>query len=131
MMPDGIKERFELYRKWFKTLLVREFLNLPVKYQERFLEMANGFIQDCKKVMDENMYIQEKVIQILVERIAVSDTEIFVFGRSDQVQEKIKISLPINRPKPKIGSKLCHTVFSINGDVWYSSKEELVTKTRT
>jgi hypothetical protein len=131
MMPEGIKERFELYRKWFNTFLVREFLNLPQKYQEQFLSLLKKFTENCTKVYEENKVIKEKVINIIVTEIISPDNKqenYIICGKSSDLKKEIKMSVPINKTRPKIGSKLYHTVFSIDGVVWYSSKEELITK---
>ena len=135
MIPDGIRNRFELYRKWYKTLLVTEFINLPLKYQERFLAMTETFAKDCRKVLEESRNIREKTVVIKVERVEANCREgkFIVYGRADKVKDEIKIVLPSEEgdtffPKPKIGSKICHTMYNLDGDVWYSSKEELISK---
>jgi len=129
MLPDGIKERFELYQKWFQTFLIKEFLNLPHKYQERFLNILREFTENCKKVFEENRLIKEKVINITVTDVLPPKQDYYtICGKAQNLKDEVRISVPLNKPKPKIGSKLCHTVFSLDEVVWYSSKEELITK---
>jgi hypothetical protein len=134
MIPDGIRERFEYYRRWFNTFLIKEFLNLPIKYQERFLVLLQKFTEDCKKIHNENKRIKERIICIKVEKILSPDNKeesYIVCGKTDESDDGIKLLLPINKPKPKIGSNLYHTVFSMDEKIWYSSKEELITRTQT
>jgi len=131
MVPDGIKERFELYRKWFRTLLIKEFMNLPQKYQERFLSLIKEFTENCNKVFEENKVIKEKVIHIVVTDVLSPDNKqesYVICGKSSELKDEVRMSVPINKPKPKIGAKLYHTVFSLDEVIWYSSKEELITK---
>lgn len=138
MMPDGIKNSFELYQKWFKTLLIKEFLNLPSKYQEKFLVLVEKFHEDCKKIHEEGKVIQEKTITLTVTEIISDETgeKFKVYCRSSELKNKVVLLMTRPRiPAPKIGDKICHTVFSLDKDgicpaVWYSSKEELITKTK-
>lgn len=131
MVPDGIKERFEFYRKWLKTLLVKEFLNLPSKYQEQFLSLINEFVENCKKIQEESKVIHERIIQLKVTDVQSPDNKeekYTVLGTCSDLKNNVKYSLPITKPKPKIGAKLYLTVFSLDKIVWYSSKDELITK---
>ena len=132
MTPDGIKDRFDLYRKWFHTLLVKEFLNLPTKYQDKFIVLVEKFLSDCKRTFEEGKNVQERIIQLTVTKIILPDNKeesYVVCGKSPDSDEEIKINFPIRKPHPKTGAKLYHTVFSLDGTVWYSSKEELITHT--
>lgn len=131
MTPDGIKDRFELYRKWFKTLLIKEFLNLPSKYQDRFIAMVERFLEDCKKICGEGKSIKERIIQLTITEIipVLNKEELFkVYCKSNELENKVLLSIYKSSPKPKLGDKMYHTVFSVNGEVWYSSKEELIKK---
>lgn len=130
MTPDGIRDKFDLYRKWFRTLLVKEFLNLPTKYQKRFLVILQKFVSDCKKVLEEGKKIKEKVIRITVQRIETPDNReesYIVCGITEDVNEEIRMSFPVSKPKPRVGDRLHHTIFSVDEKIWYSSKEELIT----
>lgn len=130
MIPDGIRERFDLYRKWFNTFLAQEFLNLPTKYQDRFITLVELFLSNCKKVYEEGKNVQEKVVQINVTKIILPDNkeeQYVICGKSPDSEDEIRVAFPIRTPRPKIGAKLYHTVFSIDGTLWYSSKEELIT----
>ena len=131
MMPDGIKEKFEFYRKWFQTLIVKEFMNLPSKYQEQFLVISKEFIVKCEKIHGENRSIKEKVINILITDILPPDNKketYIICGKSSELKDEVRMSMPITKQKPQVGAKLYHTVFSVDGVVWYSSKEDLITK---
>ena len=75
MTPDGIRERFDLYRKWFNTFLVKEFLNLPTKYQDRFIALIEMFLANCKKMYEEGKKVQEKVIQIIATKVILPDNK--------------------------------------------------------
>ena len=130
MNPDGIKERFDLYRKYFRTLLVKEFLNLPTKFQGRFIVLLENMLKDCRRVFEEGKNVKERLVVIQVTQVSSPDNKeeaYVVTGTSSDVEKEIRLKLPLAKPKPKIGSKLYHTVFSIDGTVWYSSKEELIT----
>jgi hypothetical protein len=127
------KERFELYRKWFQTLLVKEFLNLSLKQQDHFLIMVDKFIKDCQRVHEEAVKILEKKIEILITDISSPNGKsdhYIVTGQSPQSPEYIKIEYPISIKKPSIGDVLTHIVYSTDGEIWYSSKEELITGSR-
>ena len=133
MVPDGIKDRFELYRKWLKTLLIKEFMNLPTKYQERFMVLIEKFLEDCKKIHGEGKVIKERVIKLtVVETRPVYDTPISykVYCQSSELENKVVLSYSQGNNLPKIGDKICHTVFSLDEKVWYSSKEELINSTK-
>jgi hypothetical protein len=138
MTPDGIREKFDLYRKWFRTLLIEEFLNLPTQYQERFLIVVQKFLDDCKRMYEEGKAVKEKIIEITVQKVVPEFLEevmenkdtYFVFGTCNESENEIKIVFPIKKPRPKIGDKLHHTVFSLDEVVWYSSKEELLKGTK-
>ena len=124
------KERFEFYRKWLKTLLVKEFLNLNLKQQEQFLIMIAKFLKDCRKVHDDAKKIMEKIIEISVTGILSPDNkteDYIIVGRTVESSEDIKIGYPSSIKKPSIGDILTHTVYSVDGEIWYSSKEELIT----
>lgn len=130
MTPDGIRERFEIYRKVFRTLLVKQFLNLPVKFQERFITLVETFLQDCKRVYNESKTIRERTIRVRIERILPPDNqteEYVVCGKTEGVSEEIRMAFPASKPRPDIGKNLIHTMFSVDGNVWYSSKEQLLT----
>lgn len=134
MVPDGIREKFDLYRKWFRTLLIEEFLNLPTQYQERFLILVQKLLDDCKRMFEEGKAVKERVIEITVKKVVPEFLEevmenkdtFYVFGTCNEIEGEIKIVFPIKKPRPKTGDKLHHTVFSLDETVWYSSKEELL-----
>ena len=137
MIPHGIKDRFELYQKWFKVLLTKEFLNLSTKYQEKFLVMAETFLTDCRKIHEEGKVIKEKAITLTITEVFPLANEIPGRGSNEKFQVycrsyelKDKVVLPVVSPEPKVGDKLNYIVFSLDGNVWYSSKEELINKTK-
>ena len=125
-----VKERFEFYRKWFKTLLVKEFLNLDLKQQENFIIMADKFLKDCRKVHSEAQKIMEKTAIVSITEILSPDNkteDYIVVGQTSTTIEKIKIKYPFSVKKPSIGDSITYTVYSLDGEMWYSSKEELLT----
>lgn len=129
MTPEGIRERFENYRKWFRTLLVKEFMNLPLTYQERFLVLLQKFIEDCRKVHEEAKSVQEKTIRIIVQEVIGPDNfaeNYVVVGKIEGTESIVRVLYPVSKPMPKQGKKVSSIVYSIKGDVWYSSKEELI-----
>lgn len=134
MNPDDIREKFELYRKWFKTLLVKEFLNLPARHQERFIAIADKFLKDCRRIHEEGKDIKEKTVKIVVKKVVPPDNqkeEYEVQGTVEGSQRQVTMMLPTTRPVPEPGSRLNHILFSMDEDMWYSSKEELVTGRRS
>ena len=134
MIPDGIKNRFELYQKWFKTLLIEEYLNLPIKSQEKFMTLVKDFTKSCEKIHEESKVIKEREIKLtIVEILPVfnRDEKYRIYCQSSELQNKVIMPVYQVSPEPKIGDKINCTVFSIEGDVWYSSKEELVSKLKS
>jgi ribosome biogenesis SPOUT family RNA methylase Rps3 len=137
MTPD--KERMELYRKWFKTLLVKEFLNLPIKQQTQFFILSDKFIKDCRKIHEDAKKIQEKPVHINVTEILNPDNpseNYIIVGIVQDVPPphcmmKVRIEYPSGVKKPNVGDVLSHTVYSVDGEIWYSSKTELITGRRS
>jgi hypothetical protein len=134
MVPDGLREKFDLYRNWFKTLLIEEYLNLPTHYQARFIIIVQGFLDNCKKIFEEGKSVKERVIEITVQRVVPEFLEEVmknkgtyeVFGTATDVEGEIKIIFPIKNPRPQKNDKLRHTIFSLDEKIWYSSKKELL-----
>ena len=124
---DSIKEKFDLYRKWFSTLLNKEFLNLPYKEQDKFLIAVKTFLLNCERVHDEAKTIKEKQIIIKVVRIENSSSDAYTIVGSALDFQDLRIKQPTSIPQPEVGSSLRCIIFSIDGDMWYSSKEELIT----
>ena len=111
--------------------MVKEFMNLPSKYQEQFLIISKEFIEKCEKIYTENKNVKEKVINIVITNILPPDNKketYIICGKSSEFKDEVRMSVPINKQKPQIGTNLYHTVFSLDGSLWYSSKEELITK---
>ena len=75
LTSNEIRKRFELYRKWFSTLLIKEFLNLPFKEQRKFLLIVEKFLSDCQKVYKESIHITERVIVIKIIDILIPDNK--------------------------------------------------------
>jgi len=136
MLSDEMREKFELYRKWFKTLLIEEFLNLPSKQQDKFLTLVQKFQSDCVKIADEGKTVKERTIEITVKRIIPEflDEVLYnkdtytIYGTGAGFKNEIEITYPVNKKRPKIGSKITPTIFSVDGETWYSSKKELLNK---
>jgi CRISPR/Cas system-associated exonuclease Cas4 (RecB family) len=119
-------ERLNYYRKILKTLLVKEFMNLPFKEQKIFLVMAEKFVTDCKTLHKEAQEIKEKVISVVVQKVIESKDYYAVEGEFNG--EIIKMSIPVYLKKPIPGDRISCTVFSSDNNIWYSSKEELISK---
>ena len=119
-------ERLNYYRKILKTLLVKEFMNLPFKEQKIFLVMAEKFVTDCKTMHKEAQEIKEKVISVVVQKVIESKDYYAVEGEING--EIIKMSVPVHLKKPIPGDRISCTVFSSDNNIWYSSKEELISK---
>lgn len=128
MIPDGIKDRFVFYRKWFKTFLIKEFMNLPLKYQDQFLVILTDFTVSCKKIREECNSINEKMIQLTVTDVDLCNKEekCIIRAKSPEIKNEVSFLLAISNNIPKIGSKLNYTVYSIDKNNWYSSREELM-----
>lgn len=135
MIPDGLKDRFELYRKWFKTLLIKEFMNLPTRFQERFIVMVEKFLEDCRKIHEEGKIIKERLIELTINdkflNTKSEDEPWIIYCTSPELKHRVTISLVDYKNEPKIGSKIHSTVYSIDGTEWFSSKEELIKKLKS
>jgi hypothetical protein len=133
MIPDGLKDQFEFYRKWFRTLLIKEFLNLPSDYQNQFIRMVKKFLEDCIKIQEEGKIVKEKLIELtIVDKFLNNHGDVpwTMYCTSPEFKHKVEIPLFKNYPELEIGTKLHRTIFSIDGKTWYSSKEELIRKTQ-
>jgi len=125
MIPIGIKEKFERYRKWFETLLIEEFLELPAAYQERFIKCVEKFLEDCKKIHGESKIIKEKTVELTVTKIIPDNESFTVYCTIPKVENNVKI----HTSKPVLaGTRFHSTVYSLDETTWYSSKKELLTK---
>jgi len=118
MTTSFSKERFDRYRKWFQSFLVTEFMELPVSEQERFVPLVEKFLEDCRKVADESRAVKERRISVVVTNIEENRAT----GRYED--KTLKFSAPRGIVK---GDKVFHTLFSLDGETWYSSKRELIT----
>jgi len=117
------KERFEFYTKWFKTLLIEEFLNLSLDYQKKFIVMINKFVKDCQRIHKEAINIKERSIKVYIKDIS---KDLIIKGQVEKTGDNIEMSYPSFLKKPSIGDIINCTVYSMDGEVWYSSKKELI-----
>jgi len=101
-------------------------MNLPFKEQKIFLVMAEKFVTDCKTLHKEAQEIKEKVISVVVQKVIESKDYYAVEGEFNG--EIIKMSIPVYLKKPIPGDRISCTVFSDDNNIWYSSKEELISK---
>lgn len=129
-----IKRKFEDYRKWFFTFLAKEFLNLPVKSQEKLLIIVKKFVENCDKVHEEAKNIKEKTFIINVKEIETTKKNIkenicVMIGNVLEMNKEIRISLPVAQA-PEVGENVECILFSLDEDSWYSSKEALITAGR-
>ena len=120
-----LKEKIDLYRKWFSTLLIKEFLNLPFGEQSKFLAIAEKFMADCKRVHEEARDVKEKTVQFQVARILPNDDYHIIIGEIEKTE--VRIRYPAGMAIPKTGDKITWVLFSFDEEIWYSSKEELIT----
>lgn len=121
-----IKEKFEFYRKWFQTLLVKEFLNLPYKEQTRFLSILQKFHDDCLKVHKEAKNIKEKSIKVKIIEI-IPSTDFYLIKGVTENNQKIEIKYSKKWPEISKNDPSICIIFSEDEETWYSSKEELIT----
>jgi len=129
MVPEDVRGKFEMYRKWFYTFLRKEFFNLPADYQKRFFTLNENFISDCKNIHEEHQLIKEKVLEIRITKVLDADNKeenFIVFGTVLEDGQETKISYPAALKRPKAGDTIHYTVYSLDGNEWYSSKEELI-----
>lgn len=119
------QEQFEFYKKWFNTLLVKDFLNLPYKEQSKFMVMVDKFSKDCAKVHEEAKVICERTIKVHVEKIIKNDASYTVIGSIGDIQVPIKYLKDYDLPA--IGSSFPCIIFSSDEENWFSSKEDLLT----
>ena len=125
MSPEGLRSRFEFYRKWFQTLLVKEFMNLPRKEQEKFLTIVEKFKTDCLKVHEEAKGIKEKTVQLKILSIGTTPGEegFNVEAQAEGVSDVVRFRT-LKRPT---GNTVDYIIYSLDGQTWFSSKEELIT----
>ena len=120
---DLSEKKFEVYQKWFNTFLIRSFIDLPSKYQEKFIYLVESFLKKCKKLRDEHKKtIIEKDAIIEISKIDYQNNLVTGIINS----EEIRISIP-KETGIEIGSKIKITLYSIDNEVWYSSKVKLIT----
>ena len=124
------RKHFINYEKWFKTLLIKEFLNLPVREQQEFIHLTEKFLQDCRNSHKEAQNIREKVFQIKIEKILTSDTKKYTVIASIK-ENKVKIEIPASEPKPIVGKSITCILYSIDNQTWYYLKEKLIEETST
>jgi hypothetical protein len=124
---NGMREKFEFYRKWLSTLLNKEFMNLPYKEQDKFLGMIKGFLDNCERVHKEAKLIKEKTVEIKVKSIEINDSGSYTIVGTSLDLPDLRIKYPLSNPLPVVGSSLNCIIFSVDEDFWYSSKEELIT----
>jgi hypothetical protein len=126
---DISRERLDSYRRWLQALRI-EFLNLPVEQQERFLPIAEKFIQDCRKLLDEARSVKERKVILTVDRVTNREDRTYIEGLEKETGAWpgiVQFVVPYMKNKPAIGDKVSITLFSLDGKTWYSSKEELIT----
>lgn len=123
--PRNIKKKFEHYRKWFYTFLATDFLNLPIKEQEKLMVMVRRFLENCEKVHTEAKNIKEHTFLIIVKSIEFKEIKFVVTGYIPELNQNIRIPFS---DSPSVGESIECTLFSLDGDAWYSSKEALITK---
>lgn len=120
-----LDKKFTEYKKWFQTLLMEEFFNLPFKKQKEFIALAEDFLQKCKKINEDAESIIEKKFRVRIQNITSLHTKDFLV--TGFIQEKeIKIVFPSSEPKPEIGGFVDCILYGIDNLNWYSSKRELV-----
>ncbi len=124
MNINKIEKRFDKYKRWFKTLLMKEFFNLPIEKQKIFISIAEEFLVDCKRIHHEANNIKEKTFQIKIERIIdISPEKYVVVGKIDR--NEIKIPFPSTEKKPPMNGTITCVLYSIDEQIWYSSKTRL------
>lgn len=124
MNINKMKKQFDLYKKWFKTLLIKEFFNLPFEKQKEFMTIAEQFIQNCNRIHKEAEKIIEKTFTIKIKRIIQDSEKTVIIGLIEG--KEIKIEFPSSEVKPKIGNTITCILYSIDKQEWYSSKMRLI-----
>lgn len=128
MNINNLSEQFKTYKKWFNTLLMKEFFNLPFEKQKEFITIAEEFIQSCNRVHKEAKDITEKTFTIKIKDIIVQNSnkdKHLIIGEIEG--KEIKIEFPSSEPVPKTGSSMSCLLYSIDNQTWCSSKT-LLTK---
>lgn len=119
-----VEKQFEFYKKWFTTLLVKDFLNLPYKDQSKFMALVDKFSRDCAQVHEEAKVIHERSIKIKVDNIINIGDSYTVIGYIGDIQVPIKyVSADA---LPAVGSSFSCIIYSMDEENWFSSKEELI-----
>jgi hypothetical protein len=126
---NALKKKFEYYRKWLDSLKMKEFFNLPVKDQNRTLALFEKFLDDCKRINSEAKEIQEKAVLIRVINAVEDQGKLLIKGHIEGAENTIDVIMD-KETGMKEGSTFNCVLFSIDGDMWFSSKEELITGRR-
>jgi len=122
-----MKKKFEDYRNWFFTFLAKEYLNLPINYQRKFLDIARKFIENCEKVHEEAKNIKEKTFIIYIKEIEPArNKKCVIIGKVLEINKDIRIGVPAAQV-PEVGESIECVLFSLDEELWYSSKEALIT----
>lgn len=126
-----LKEKFEYYRKWLDSLKMKEFFNLPVNDQNRCLALFEKFLEDCKKINKEAKEIIEKTVALRIVSTAENGKKLLIKGMIEGAENTIDMVMTKEAGKNmKEGSTINCVLFSLDGDIWFSSKEELITGRR-
>lgn len=128
---NSLKEKFEYYRKWLDSLKMKEFFNLPVKDQNRCLALFEKFLEDCKKINKEAKEIVEKTVVIKIVSVIENEKNLLISGLIEGAENTIEMTMTKEAGKEmKEGCTINCVLFSLDEDVWFSSKEELITGRR-
>lgn len=125
-----IDKKFTEYKKWLNTLLMKEYFNLPFKKQKEFIPLIEDLLQNCKKINEEAINIEEKMFPIKVKNVITLHTGDYLITGDIQGKEE-KTVFPSSEPKPQKGSLIKCILYSIkqndtNERFWYSSKTDLM-----
>jgi hypothetical protein len=125
MNIDRINEKFSTYENWFKTLLLKEYFDLPLEKQKEFITLVENFLIKCKKINKEAENIKEKVFPAKVKDVITLHTGNYLVTGFINKKE-IKAIFSSSEPKPLKEKPLNFILYSINGVDWYSSKKKLI-----
>jgi hypothetical protein len=127
MIPEDVKEKFEWYRKWFNTLVRKEFINLPSEHQKRFMDLLEKTKNECGKYYNEHKGIKEKILKFKIMRTEDFDeSSIKIYGRTNELEGDCVMVYPKSFKAPLAGEVRHFMLYSLDGTSWYASKEELI-----
>jgi len=122
---DVSKEKMAYYRDILKTL-INEFIDLPHNEQENFLMVYKEYSGKLNRIIQEHSTIKEKILHIEVSEVRINQEGHIVIGKVVETGDEGKIFFPAFMKTPSLRDTISCSMFSVDGNIWYSSKKILI-----